>query len=297
MGARPSTFKKGGGFLNGVDSTIVGYQWTDEFNGEPFKPSKIKDLKGKSIDKPHNLNFFLSVRVDGAEEDTTVTIKAAPRFDEFEVSDDGLTLTRAEGGECSLSGNSATGKFLASLCTAGFDESQLDEDPDSINLEPIIGLRIRTEQQNKSKEELDNIVKLGAPLKRKGKNGKEYNRQDLVVTAVYGQEEQEAAPAKSAKPGKVVAKGKAAKEAVAEDEPDELKDLSKAALLEILKTAGGHIVKSKLSMKTLTTPTLKGDPRRDDAREWLFNDDNLAELVADGSITYKKSTGEITATA
>ena len=41
-GARPSSFKKGGGFLDGVDLTIVDYQFTDEFNGQPFKPGKIK---------------------------------------------------------------------------------------------------------------------------------------------------------------------------------------------------------------------------------------------------------------
>ena len=61
MGARPSSHRKAGGFLNGVDGTILDYQFTDAFNGEPWKPGKVKDKKtGKIKDRFHTLYGVLS---------------------------------------------------------------------------------------------------------------------------------------------------------------------------------------------------------------------------------------------
>src|SRR5213593_1624882 len=88
MGARPSSFKKGGGFLNNVDGTFKGYQFTDEFNGEPFNP-KAKGKDGKP--RFHSLYFVPSVRVDGADEDVTTTMFVGG-FDDWNVSNDGLTI-------------------------------------------------------------------------------------------------------------------------------------------------------------------------------------------------------------
>ena len=69
--------------------------------------------------------------------------------------------------------------------------------------------------------------------------------------------------------------------------------MSGRAFVEILEASKGSIVKQKLSVRTLVTPVLKGNPQREDARKWLFNDENLAELVEDGLITYEKSKGMI----
>ena len=142
MGARPSTFHKGGGgFLNGVDGVITGYRWTDQFNGEDFVPGKKSKEQGGG-DKFHSLFMELSARPDGADEDQTQNLFAGG-YDDYEVSEDGLTLTSAEGGECAIGGNTAAAKFIASLCEAGFPESKFDEDPDSINFEPMVGTRVR----------------------------------------------------------------------------------------------------------------------------------------------------------
>src|ERR1700674_2996327 len=109
--SRQSRFKKGGGFLDGVDSTITGYEFTDAFGDTPYKPGKMKDSKtGKMVDKPHSLNCLLSVRVDGADEDTTTTLRAAKVFEDWNITDDGRTITPT--GETGLSGNSAFGKFI-----------------------------------------------------------------------------------------------------------------------------------------------------------------------------------------
>ena len=296
MGTRQSSFKKGGGFLNNVDSTIQDYQFTDAFNGEPYKPGKMKDLKGKLVDKPHSLHAFISFRVDGADEDTTVTLRAAKNFDDWEISDDGHTLTPAE--DANLGSSSAFGKFIQSWEAVAGQGAESDEFGEGVyNFTPIIGSRIRTIQRDYTADELEGVKRLGAPIKRKGKDGKEYNRQSLVVDQVYELASPEVkANGKTAKPGKAVAPSKSAKassvtaKAKVEPETEDVKDLAGRALLEILDTAGGTIAKVKLSLKTLLTPSLKGHPQRDDVRKWIAQDDNLAELVEDGLITYNKAT-------
>lgn len=292
MGARPSSFKRGGGFLNGVDALITGYQFTDEFNGEPFKAGKIKDKSGKTIDKPHSLNCLLSVRVDGADEDTTTNLKVAGKFAEWQVSDDGLTIVPVdENGDPvegrQLSANAGFSKFLATLVKPtdggeGFPEERLPEE--DFNFEAIIGTRVRFIQQT-------DVARTKEFGKRKGKDGKEYDRQDLVVETVYELPQAEGkANGKVAKPatGKAAAKaapavkGKAAKAAPAAEEVD-IPQLSAETLVAILQKKGGKIEKSKLSMAILTQ-LMKHDSR-EDVREWLFDDDNLKSLADGDNVT------------
>ena len=111
MGARPSTYKKGGGFLNGVDGTITGYQWTDEFNGKAFVAGRDPKTKKERF---HSLYLVPTVRVDGADEDVNTTLFAGG-YDDYEVSEDGLTLTDPAGGDVSIGANTAAGKLLQSL--------------------------------------------------------------------------------------------------------------------------------------------------------------------------------------
>jgi hypothetical protein len=298
MGSRPSSFKRGGGFLNNVDATIRDYQFTDEFNGEPWKAGKIKDLKGKMIDRPHGLNLFMTFRVDGADEDTTVTLKAASNFDLFEVSDDGHVVTSAEGGECSLGQGSAAGKFLYSLCNCesgdSFPEDLFSDDPDSIDLSPMIGTRLRLVQRNYTAEELDAVKRLGASEKRKGKDGKEYNRQSLVVDQVYdlpGTEAKSNGKAAKGKPATTKTAAQAKGKKAAEPEEVDIKDLSTETLKTIAGDNDGKVEKRKLSMAILKL--MPRHPQREDVRKWVYDDDNLAELVEEGVITYNKAKGLI----
>ncbi len=283
MGARPSSFKRGGGFLNGVDGVISGYQWTDEFNGQPFTPGKIKGTDGKTIDKPHSLNLALSVRADGAEEDTTTTVKAAGDFDAYEVSEDGHVLTSADGGECNISANSATGKFLASLIVGGFPESLFSEDPDSIDLTPMIGARVRFVQRT----DVERTKSFG---KQKGKDGKLYDRKDLIVETVHDLPgAQEAPKAGKAKPGVKGSKAAA--------EPDfDVTDFAGPTLKAVLAAKGGTIEKPKLGVAVLgylmKNKKLDTD-QRDEIREWLTDDDNLGTLVEEGLITFNKKKGQL----
>lgn len=275
MGARPSQFKKGGGFLDGVDGVITDYTFTDEFNGAPFVAGKIRGSDGKQIDKPHSLNCLLGVTVDGATEVTNTTLKVAGDFDVYEVDETGHILTMADGGPCEISNRSAMAKFIQSLCNptgggTGFDENNFSEDPDSIDFTPMLGTRVRLVQ-------LTDAARTKEFGKKKGKNGKEYDRKDLVVEKVYGDE----APATTgktvatkAKPGP---KGKTTTPAV---QKVDVPQLSGEAVQEMLTRAGKPLDKSKLSMLTLTTPLLKKHPQREDVRKYLGDDDNLDELAA-----------------
>ncbi len=279
MGARPSSFRRGGGFLNGVDAVITGYIFTDAFNGKDFVPGK--DPKTHK-DKFHSLYVSLSARVDGAEEDVTTTLFAGG-YDDFEVSDDGHTLTPVEDGR-ELGGGTAFAKLITSLVEAGFPETNLSET--KINYEPIIGTRVRFIQRVNAED----TKKLGKNKDKK--TGKEYDRKDLIIETVY-----ELASKTPQAKGKTAAKSSATTRAVkgkASTPPvEDIKDLSGRALLEIVQAAGGSITKQKTSMKTLLTPLLKGNPQRDAVRQWLQNDDNLNELMADGAIAYDQESGEI----
>jgi hypothetical protein len=271
-GARPSSFKKGGGFLDGVDLVIKDYQFTDEFNGEAFKPGKIKGADGKPMEKPHTLNVLLTVRVDGADEDTTTTLKAANNFDDWTVSEDGYTIEPADGSDQALSAGTSFAKFITSLCEADARvEGLLPED--SINYQGIIGIRARTVQR---KDE-ERTKKYGQKVDKK--TGKGYDRKDLVVETVYelpgeGQPAAKSKPAAKggakAAPATKTAKGKApaAPEVSVED-------LAKQTLIDIATENKGSIAKSKISMKVLLK--LGQHPQREDVRKLLFSDDFLAQ--------------------
>ena len=90
MGARPSSFKKGGGFLNEVDALITGMTFE---SGDTY-PIKKGPRKGEEFTP---LSLTVSARVDGAEEDVSkrLLISDASRFGD--VSADGTTLATPHG--------------------------------------------------------------------------------------------------------------------------------------------------------------------------------------------------------
>ncbi len=306
MGIRPSSFRRGGGFLDEVTGVITNYQVSDAFNGVPYVAGKIKTKDGRTIDRPHSLNLALSFRVDGAEEDVTTTLKVAGDADQWAVSDDGYVVwdaeyatpeeaTAAEEADPKsvrqIGPSSQLGKFISSLCTPSegdlkFPEELLSEH--NIDLRGVIGTRVELHQAQYTAEELAQVRKLGATDKRSGKNGKEYDRTNLLVKRVLELPQQKKVVA-SKSTSRTNGPGKAAPE----PEPDSVKETATVGLQEILTAAGGSITKAKLSVKVLMTPFLKKHPQRDAVREYLTDDDNLAELAAEGIIGFNQKTGAI----
>jgi hypothetical protein len=214
MGARPSGFKTGKGFLNGVEGTIVGYEFTDDMfveggGREPFKPGKVKGKDGKLKDRFHSLNFILQVLVDGAETPITQALFAGGA-DDWSISEGGLEIFDAQYPDADvaeeaeiadpknarqLGANTGFAIFLSSLVEAGFPAQNLPET--RANFEAIIGTRCRFVQRE------DPNMK---GQKRKAKNGKEYNYTNTVVDDVLGLPETTETPAATVTKAAPVAK-------------------------------------------------------------------------------------------
>lgn len=252
MGARPSSFKKGGGgFLNNVDGTITGYEFTDVFpSADGGKPKKSKS-------DFHSLYCILSVRVDGADEDVATTLFVG-NADEWEIENEGHTLVPNEDGQ-EIGQTSGFGKFLTSLTEANFPESALPED--EFNWEAIIGTRCRFIQR----VDVETTKRLG---KRKSKDGKkEYDRTDVVVDQVYD------LPGKKGKKGADAEKPKGKKGKDADDDGDDVSTLATKFLIKVVSANKGKMAKGKVSMQLLKPENgLFKHPEREAIRKLLNSD-------------------------
>lgn len=299
MGARPSSFKKGGGFLNNVDATIVDYEFTDDIitkdGREEFKAGKYKNSKGQVKERFHALNGILTVLVDGATEPVTTTLFAGGAED-FDVSDEGHTLTPVQEGG-SIGANTGWGKLISSLCAPegtqgenGFPEENFPGDDEPINFEAMIGTRVRLTQ----KKDEEATTKYG---KRKSKDGKkEYDRTDLVVDEVYevgdgtfelpskGKKGVKKATNGSGKPLATKGKGKPAP-VEDEDEGEEVdeKEVAEERLRAYLSANGNSLSKAKLRSKALMDKKFSGNGELREAVCKLFYDDKWLKSL-DGVI-------------
>lgn len=289
MGARPSTFKRGGGFLNGVDGVITSYRFTDQSPSKDgpvdFKPGKHKGPDGKLKDNFHSLYFELHARADGAKEEVQTSLFAGG-YDDYEVSEDGLTLTSPDGGPVSIGASTAAGIFITSIVEAGFDENEFDEDETTANFEPIVGKRYRFVQRRNDEA----TKKLGKRVDKK--TGKAYDRNDLVVDQYYGPVEETVTP--TARPTTAASKPSASKAAPTSSAKTETKskpngkagtptpafdvaERSSQVLTDILAESGGSITKARLSSRIIQR-LMKDVPVRDAVREFLGSDENLSAM-------------------
>lgn len=292
---RQAAFKTGGGFLNGVDGVIVNYEFTDEFNGKAYEAAK--DAKtGK--DKFHSLFAALSVRVDGATDDTVTTLFVGDA-DKFEISDDGHTITPVEDGY-RMGGSTSFSKLITSWEKAAEQGAENESYDEGVyNYEGIIGSRCRFEQQNYSAAELARLKAAGKPTERVGKPGtpsagKKFPLQDLVVSQVYDLAQAAKAAPKAAKATKA---GK--KETAAAPVEVDIIGLSGIALVEIVKKAGGKIDLGKIGVQVLLAPSLKGNPAKGAVREFLSDGDNIHAITEDGvlGLEFNSKSGVVAAAA
>jgi hypothetical protein len=283
--SRPSAFKKGGGFLNNVVGIIANYEFTTVFPGGDGKPRKPKP--GKEVF--NSLYFVLTADIDGADKPATTTLWAGSA-DDFEISDDGKTLTPVDD-SVGLRMTTDLGKFLASLVCPdngdGFPEENLPDDGEPINYEAILGTRVNFIQAQDAEAMAKSAKtwrqsggKFNEHGQKKGKDGKYYNLTYLIVDAVL------------ALPGtepKAVAKtatkaGKATKtngvEAV------DITALATEALLAILADNDNEIKKAALPGALVKKLGVK-HPNREEVRKLVYSDDFLE--TEDGWTYDKKS--------
>ena len=235
--------KSGGGFLNGVDATITGYEYTDEFNGKPFVAGK----KPNGEPRFHSLYCRLDTRVAGAVEDASTSLFMGG-FEDWTVDEGGHTLSQINEDDPRVLGN-GTGYsyFIESLVAAEPRiEAVLGDDYDAgYDLTSLIGLRVRFVQQ----VDVEATKKAG---KAKNKEGvPTYDRKNLVVEAVYELPKSgKKASGKAAGTTSATGKGKAAQAAA--DAPDaDVESLAKDTLQSIVVASGGTIDKTKLNMALL----------------------------------------------
>ena len=266
MGARPSSFKKGGGFLNNVDVRIVDYIFTDTFPGSDGDRSSNSDF--------NPLFFVLTVRPDGAEKDETTTLLAGSA-DDFEIEDGGKTLVPVEGAV--LRSNTPFAFALDSLIDAGFPESNLPEDDEPINYEAILDWRVCLVQvvdedamAKQAKKWKQSKGKYNDKGQKKSKDGKYYNMTRLKVDQVYGNDEVEA-PKSSKAP---VVKGAAAKPSTKGSKSSSIQDEAVQTLLSILADNDGSVPKASLPNKTTQKLGMK-HPKRDEIRKLVYSDEFL----------------------
>jgi hypothetical protein len=303
MGSRASTFKKGGGFLNNVDLTWLSYRFTDDVPSKEGPqawadvPKKIKGKDGKTKERFHALNLEITVLPDGAKEAVTQSLFAGG-WDDYVVSEDGLTLTAPNGGEVTIGADTAAGKLIITAIEAGFPEEDLDEDPNIVNFEPMVNRRYRLVQRRNDEA----TRKYGKRVDKKNPK-RSYDLTDLVVDQYYGVVEaaarptakaaakSAAAPAKKTSPAATTASpSKKANGKATAPAAEDVSSLATTTLLEVLSENDNSITKTKLGTKVLQR--LMKHPQRDDIRTWLFNDDNLAELSETG-VTYDPASGVI----
>lgn len=235
---RPSGFKRGGGYLNGVDVTITGYEFL--IGDEAI--IKKGDRKGE-IFTP--LSLVPSFRADGAEEDQSQRLLIGDADNFGGVSKDGLTLDLGEG---RITGSCEAAVFIDSLCAGGFPPENFDEDETTLNLEPMIGTRVHLVQDV-------NADKTKRQGKQKGKDGKEYDRRDLKVKTVIDLPTAKGKPNGAAKtPAKKAAAGKTAQV--------DLAALASDTLREILADADNNSIKiAKLKMAVIAKLGVKHPQR------------------------------------
>ncbi len=272
MGARPSSFKRGGGFLNNVDATITGITFLVGETAEVKKgPRKGEDFTPLSME--------VSFRQDNADEDVSKRLLIGDAAQFGEVSDDGSTLYTPEGQ--TIYGSSEAGIFVNSLVNPevgeGFPEDRLSDSTEEIEYKAVIGTRVH-------------LVQVARTGKRAGtqvskKDNKTYELRDLTVGEVLelplaGKRQQ-------------AAKGKTAAKA----EPDnDVAEIAGERLVAYVTAAPKQTLqKAKLRVKISTDKELADDAAlRTEVIKYLTgagSDDNIAGV--DG-VDYSAKSGEIT---
>ena len=261
MGARPSSFKTGGGYLNNIDATITGFSF---LRGE----TKIA-TKGKNIGQPFTpLSLVPSFRADGADVDQTQRLLIGDATWFGDISEDGKTLSTPEGQN--IGANTEAGMFISSLVKPldggkGFPEENFSDSDTEISFSPAVGTRVSLTQ-------VVNVEKTKNQGQQVGKDGKKYDRKDLKVKSVLA-----VGAGEAVKGAKASAKPAAGKKAAVAAEAD-IDSLSAEVLVAVLNDAKvcpeGSI--SRLKLPVHVAKKSATSPHKDAIRPRVFSVEFLA---------------------
>ena len=277
--ARHATLSEGGsGKFNNVDGVITNYEFTTV---HPFARGDNPTRQRRSTSDFSPLYGVVTAQMDGAKE-SDVDVLLVGSADDFEISDGGKTITPVEEGR-SVWAKGQWGKFIASLEKLGCETENADYDENVYNYEPIIGRRVRFQQE----QQFDKGGKLKKRTGR-GRDGKprEYDDTTTVVVADYGMAE---TAKKGARAGATTTK--AASKANGAVKEVDLTDTADEALVGLLDKFGGSAPKAKLVSASAQLFLKKNYPdNSDELRKIIYDDDYLNDAVTRGVVSeYKQS--------
>lgn len=240
--------KQGGGFLNNVDGTITGYEFT-------AVPPNGKE-------EGEWLYFVPAIKVDGADEEVSQHFFLGAAED-FEISKDGQTLSREDG--ITFGAKTPFGRLLTSMLANGLDESELPdlEGGDDLELSALVDKRYRFIQE--IDEEANRKLGKRKVKDKKTKKTVEYNRTNTLVSKVYGEVKEE-------KGGKSSSKSASTKKAK-DDDGDDLTAEADAVVADILSENEGEVERGKLSLAL--TKALMKNKNREALKKLILSDDYL----------------------
>ena len=277
--ARHATLSEGGGGkFNNVDGVITNYEFTTV---HPFARRDNPTRQRRNTSDFNPLYGVVTAQMDGAKE-PDVDVLLVGSADDFEISDEGKTITPVDGGN-GVWAKGQWGKFIASLEKLGCETENADYAESVFNYEPIIGRRVRFQQEQQ-------FDKAGKLKKRQGKGGdgkpREYDDTTTIVVADYGTVA--AVSAKGATRGKVVSKSNGAAKEV------DLTDTADEALVGLLDKFGGSAPKAKLVSAPAQLFLKKNYPdHSDELRKMLYDDDYLDVALVRGVISAYDKSGKL----
>ncbi len=159
-------FRSSGG--GGITGTVTGIT----FESKDWKP------KAKGADPYYTLSAKISLLPDGAKKAVDRFIRAGFFYPENQtISKDGRTLSNGPKGGPVVQDDSDFARLIGTLIEKGFPEDRLD--PNGLNFDAVVGTRLTLANQR----DAEATAKFG---KRKGQDGKEYDRDYPVISAVLG---------------------------------------------------------------------------------------------------------------
>jgi hypothetical protein len=283
--------RKSGGYLNNVDALIVDLTATNT----PDFGSEAKERAEGSITP---LWLTLTTKTDGAEKPETTNLSMGGG-DDFVVADDGRSIVPTSK-DAALWADTPGVRFLASGYANGIPDNTAGPG-EPIDFTDFVGYRARFVQvkDEKGMERMAKKVKAN-PRKypkyntegqRQGKDKKFYDQRNPEISAVYGKEEAPTRPTQGARSAKTAGKQSTSAPATSRSngktngsvkavDSGALATFAGETLVGLLQEHDGSL--KKVQLNQFVTRGLAKDPRREDVRKFLFQDDNLQQFASDG---------------